>query len=209
MQYWANINGKQFGPVQKDELLGLGLTQESYIWYEGLDEWVQVKSCDELADLFKKEPSIAHDIDLTIGKHDKKSLEDVDDSVKVADTADDDVKLDAAQSEPVPPALPQYPYRYFQPQYAAAQRRSASPVPDEPCPPTYLGWAIATTLLCCQIFGIIAIVYSAKVTTKYNLGDLEGAKKCSDNAALWSILSIVTGIICIPFVIAFQLLSFL
>lgn len=62
-------------------------------------------------------------------------------------------------------------------------------------PSTYLGWNIAATILCCVPAGIVGIIYSSMVRSKYNLGDYQGAAKASSNASLWFILSIVLGII--------------
>lgn len=191
MQYWANINGTQYGPVQKEQLIGLGLTPESYVWRQGLDEWVQVKSFDELADLFPEaqvSPS---------------------DDINDAPIAEEEPvqSSEEQKEEPQPPHLPQQtPYQYQQ-QYAPQQPIMQPVQPSEPCPPTNIAWAILTTILCCQIFGIIAIIYAAQVSSSYHQGNLEKAKKYSDRAAMWSIISIVTGMLYVPFAIAFQFLS--
>lgn len=74
-----------------------------------------------------------------------------------------------------------------------------SPIPgqpnSEPMPDTYLVWSVLATILCCLIPGIVAIVYSSSVSSKYYRGDLEGAKRSSRNAQIWVIVSVVTGII--------------
>ena len=47
---------------------------------------------------------------------------------------------------------------------------------NKPKPPqNYLALAIITTLFCCQIFGIISIIYAAQVNSKYIAGDYLGA----------------------------------
>lgn len=74
------------------------------------------------------------------------------------------------------------------------------------CPPTYLVWAILSTLCCCLPFGIAAIVYASNVKTKFNGGDIEGAMKYSERAALWVIISFVAGLISIPFQIIFSII---
>ena len=194
-QYWANIDGTQYGPVTKDELLGIGLTKKSYIWHEGLDEWIKAEACEELADLFvEKEPPVVLTVDLEIGK------------THGEDAANEDV--DAADDAAVPPQLPQQPLYQPQMQYQQPQCATApTSLQEEPCPPTYLVWGIVSTLMCCQIFGIISIVYGAQVSSKYQQGDIEGAKKYSERAAMWSILSIVVGLITVPFIVAFQIIG--
>ncbi len=47
--------------------------------------------------------------------------------------------------------------------------RSAQPVNNfRPCPSTYFPWAIVTTLLCCFPAGIIALIYSTMVESRYS-----------------------------------------
>ena len=61
--------------------------------------------------------------------------------------------------------------------------------------PNYLPWSIAATLLCCIPGGIIAIVYSSKATNAQNIGNYDVAKKAANNAKLWLIISVVSGLI--------------
>lgn len=56
-------------------------------------------------------------------------------------------------------------------------------------PPNYLVWAILTTILCCLPFGIVSIVFSSQVNTKWSAGDFEGAKTASKNAKTWAWVS--------------------
>lgn len=84
------------------------------------------------------------------------------------------------------------------PQPQASQSSGMPPHPDVKCPPTYLVWAILTTLCCCQPFGIVAIIYAANVESKYNRGDVEGAINNSEKAALWVILAFVIGMATLP-----------
>lgn len=67
--------------------------------------------------------------------------------------------------------------------------------PTEPMPPSYFVWAVVLTLACCLIPGIIAIIYSSQVSTKYYVGDIEGAKRSSRMTEIWLIITIVAGIV--------------
>ncbi len=67
--------------------------------------------------------------------------------------------------------------------------------PPDPMPPTYLVWSVVTTILCCLIPGIVAIIFSAQVSTKFYQGDIEGARRASRNAEIWIIISFVLGVI--------------
>lgn len=61
--------------------------------------------------------------------------------------------------------------------------------------PTYLPHAILSTLLCCLPFGIVAIVYAAKVGTMQAVGDYEGATRASDQARMWCWISFGLGLV--------------
>ena len=66
---------------------------------------------------------------------------------------------------------------------------------SEQMPPTYLVWSIIMTILCCTIPGIVAIIFSAKVSSKYYEGDFDGARRASHNAEIWIIISFVLGVL--------------
>lgn len=68
----------------------------------------------------------------------------------------------------------------------------------QPKPPqNYLALSIISTLFCCQIFGIIAIIYASQVNSKYIAGDYQGDQSASNNAKIWSFLSIGIGLLII------------
>jgi len=58
-----------------------------------------------------------------------------------------------------------------------------------PMPETYLWQAIVATVCCCQIPGIVAIVFAAQVSSKYATGDYYGAQKASDTAKTWCLVA--------------------
>jgi hypothetical protein len=64
-----------------------------------------------------------------------------------------------------------------------------------PKPDTHLGLAIASTLLCCWPVGIVAIINAAQVSSKYNAGDIAGARNASENAKKYATISFVLGLI--------------
>ena len=72
-----------------------------------------------------------------------------------------------------------------------------------PKPDSYLVWAILTTLFCCLPFGIISIVYAAKVDGLWTAGDQGGARAASDNAKKWAIISAVAGAVLLALWFAF------
>ena len=66
--------------------------------------------------------------------------------------------------------------------------------PQSP-PPNYLVFAILTTIFCCQILGIVSIVFAAQVNSRWNSGDFQGALDASKNAKLWSWIAFGSGLI--------------
>ena len=62
-------------------------------------------------------------------------------------------------------------------------------------PPTFMIWAILSTICCCLPAGVVAIIFSSQVSSKYFARDYEGARKASERTEMWIIASIVLGII--------------
>lgn len=98
------------------------------------------------------------------------------------------------EGTPVPPpiyaAVPQAPT----PTQASAAEGNTD-YHRRPMPQTFMLWSILATILCCMPAGVVAIIYSAQVSSKYFAQDYEGARRCSHKAEIWIIASIVTGVI--------------
>lgn len=95
---------------------------------------------------------------------------------------------------------------------ASTPRPAPAPAPDPSgerpeMPPTYLLWAILSTICCCLVTGIVACYYASKVSPLYNRGDFEGAKKASEKAGWWVVITFVAGLIWTPFYTLYTLLS--
>ena len=105
----------------------------------------------------------------------------------------------------VPPIPTNSPSNFITPAGPAGPAASVSPaapvvpssmsVASEQMPPTYLAWSVIMTILCCTIPGIVAIIFSAKVSSKFYEGDIEGSRRASHNAEIWIIVSFVLGVI--------------
>ena len=65
----------------------------------------------------------------------------------------------------------------------------------KPAVPNHMVLAILTTIFCCLIGGIVAIIYSAQVNTKLAQGDIAGAQSASKTAMGWIIVNIVIGLL--------------
>lgn len=66
--------------------------------------------------------------------------------------------------------------------------------PAPPKPDTYLVWAILSTILCCLPFGVVSIVYAAKVDSLYYSEHYVEANDASNKAKNWAIASICTSL---------------
>ena len=52
MQYYMIIGGNQTGPFSKEQLVYNGLTPQTPVWREGMQNWIPAEQLPELADLF-------------------------------------------------------------------------------------------------------------------------------------------------------------
>lgn len=77
---------------------------------------------------------------------------------------------------------------------------------SEPVPPNYFVLSIVMTLLCCTPAGIVAIVFSSMVNSRYYSGNVEGAKRASRNAEIWIIVSFCLGVLSTTLYLPFSML---
>lgn len=117
------------------------------------------------------------------------------------------IDFDASRLPSTPPPVPEEEAAkaaanvYVAPAGERRERKSADKMP-----PTFMLWSILSTIVCCFIPGIVAIIMSAQVSSKYFSGDEEGAIRASHNAEKWIIASIVFGVVSATLYIPFTLL---
>ena len=70
-----------------------------------------------------------------------------------------------------------------------------SSYPNGRPPRTWLVESILVTVFCCLPFGIAGIVNAAKVESRFNYGDIAGAKSSSDEAGKWTKIGFWIGVI--------------
>ncbi len=186
--YWIIVNGQPRGPFTPEEIAELGVVSPSLkVWHKGLPEWVTITEVPELASLL---PEDAATVDPVVSEAEEVT------AVEVEAEA-------SAEAEPQP--QPQQTYA------SASWGAAPSPTPSqqssvsaaEPMPQTYLPWNVLATVCCCLPAGIIGIIFSARVSKKYNEGDIEGARRASEGAAWCLMISIVLGLVCWPFQMLF------
>lgn len=86
----------------------------------------------------------------------------------------------------------------------APQPREAAPAER---PATYLGWAIAATLCCCIVTGVVAIIYASKVNPAWDMGHYDEALRASERAGMWCVISFVAGLVWAPFSMLYSMLT--
>lgn len=64
-----------------------------------------------------------------------------------------------------------------------------------PKPNNWLVPAILVTLFCCNLLGIVGVVYAARVDTKYAHGDYAGAAEDARQARLWTLIPLIIGVV--------------
>lgn len=62
-------------------------------------------------------------------------------------------------------------------------------------PQNYLVMAILVTIFCCWPLGIPAIIFAAQVNSKFSQGDYAGAEDASKKAKMWSMISLIAGLV--------------
>lgn len=95
----------------------------------------------------------------------------------------------------VPPPIPVGHGRIYATPQNTQQHTPQSPQDIPPMPPTYLLWSVLALVLCCMIPGIVAVIFSAQVSSRYYRGDIEGSRRASRMAEIWIIVSFVLGVL--------------
>ena len=178
MEIYIHANGSNKGPYSLEQLKDLGISPDTPVWYNGLPDWTPAGVAPATRELF-----FAPSPDKAI----------------VPEEPSAEAQATPASGESAPP-IPggQQGYNpnqgYYGQQGYNPQGYPYGPGQQGP-PPSYLAWAIISTLCCCIPFGVVAIVYASKVNSLWARGDMYGAQKASERAQLWTILAIVLGLL--------------
>ncbi len=97
------------------------------------------------------------------------------------------------ESQPAP-YQQQYQTEHRAPYQAPQYYPSTPPYGTVPRVPSYMGWAIATLILCFWPTGIVAVVYASQVGSKLSLGDIAGAQESSRKAKTWCWVTFGIGV---------------
>lgn len=194
IQYWINQNGIQTGPHTFIELQQMEITPAAYVWRAGMDDWKPITAIPELVSLYTHQAQAEAQPEATLSEPVTDSHEPV--------AGLPEVPTGEPEVAPAPAFTPPTA------QQATSQQPAALPeeaMPQPECPPTNLVWAILSTILCCLPLGVVAIIYSTKVSQKYRQGDIKAAQHYSEVSAWWCIGTIIGGIVLSPFVSLIQM----
>lgn len=212
MNYWIIVDDHHEGPYSAAQLVEAGLTADTLVWTEGLTDWTPAIEIAELAAMIENrsvhpqqhpEPEAAVEVESEVDAAVEQQSE-VEQEVLAKEQNDEcerphssgvDEKIvveDFSENhrEEVVNVYMEQPQQQCQPVAA---------VEVEPCPPSYIAWAIIVTLLCCTIVGIPAIILASMTKSAYYRGEIEKSKRYSEWSQWLIIASIVLGAMSWPF----------
>lgn len=197
MKYWINIDGIQQGPLSYEQLAEMKFNPEdAYVWHNGLDDWRKIGDVPELAQIASTAAVRYCAMQPDAAQPQQQSEPESDEEMHTSAGA---VPPPLPHTEATVPPIP--------PMQAPLMHAVPQPMPqmENKPQPTYLIWAVVVSLLCCQITGVISLVYAALASSANSSGAYYKAKKYSETARLWIIVSIALGLVYMPFAILFAL----
>ena len=176
------------------------VNENTKVWFEGLPKWYPAGYLDELKPLF--DGSLARSLSEAAQKAEPEpaEAETEADNTGTADTETADNTIVEAEEAVV---VEEEEHENPRDKYAPGRRVNRNTLPDEPCPPTYLGWTIFLTICCCSPVSLAGLVASICVSSFYNSGKLDRARKASDIAAWLVMIAFALGFIPVMLMSAF------
>ena len=206
MKIWIYIDGAQKGPFSEHELLEMNIVPSTPVWFEGMPKWLPAAEVPEMQPILNREPlsSAAEAAEET--EKEKAADETADEALEEAVEERIEEKVEEAPSEePAEAVVEEIIVEAPVSRYAPGQRRvKPASLPDEPCPPSYIGWSIFLTICCCSPISIGSLVASIFVTSYYNSGKLEKSKRASEWAAWLIMTAIALGFLPVMIMSAFS-----
>lgn len=181
MNYWFIIDDTRIGPLTLSEVERLDITPLTPTWRDGMPDWLNAADVPEVAEILARKG-----YELYPGARRANP---------VATEADPYRSACQPCSEPVKV--------HYTP---VAEPTSAYAGQPEQLPASHMVWSILVTILCCLPLGIVAIIYSSKVSAANSVGDIEKARRMANRADWFIILSIVLGLLSLPVSLAFNIL---
>lgn len=194
MKIWIYADGAQKGPFSEEELRALNISSTTPVWYEGMPKWLPAAEVPAVmaiieGDKASEDASVQDSVE--VSENVPASETETEEKAEVA------VSENGASAEETVVAAVEEPVQEQKPvsKYAPGQRASKiyRERPEEPCPPTYLGWSVFLTVCCCSPVSLASLIASIFVTSYYNKGDLRKSQRASEWAAWLIMIAIALG----------------
>lgn len=171
--YFIDPQRQRRGPIEESQLLAAGVTADTYVWKVGMEQWEKAGTVPSLRYIFVGEAAVP-----------PRPSSEIRETSRHNPPRASTVIREISRQQGTGPDTGQ------QQQYAQAPHQQPSV-----CPPSYLALAILSTLLCCLPFGIVAIVFAAKVSGLWRQGRYDEAQSASNTAKNWVIASVVCALV--------------
>lgn len=210
-EFFIVLNQVTTGPiVGLENLQQYPIEPDTPVWYEGIDDWKPALIAPLTAQLFNPDSDFFRAME--IQQQINLQAQAASDSSTPPPIPSRPVPTPEADQPPTIPAIPAHEksniaqtpdvpnvapapkaqrpgYQPLNTQYEA----NAAEIPARP--KTYLAWAIVTIVVFNLLCGVIALIYSIKVRSKYRRGNYIGAERCSNTTQWWIAGGITLGII--------------
>ncbi|MCQ2249607.1 MAG: CD225/dispanin family protein [Bacteroidales bacterium] len=193
MEYFYIENNSQMGPLSVD-LLITQIKPDTKVWCPGMSDWTRASEVPELA--------LAMGLDHQEPQDLSGYPPNVEASSQYQGGNSNSPEYQTHQQQPTGlgqnvsggyPAAPNNANTYMQNgAYNNGANNNGMRKPDN-----YLVLAIISTVLCCWPAGIVSIVKAAKVDSCWARGEFDEARRNSDEAKKWAIISIVVALLVI------------
>ena len=209
MKYYIAENGQPAGPFEVNELLAHGMTVNSQVWCETMENWTAAGQVPELMPLLGIEPQPAVLPEQPAYQPEQQAYQPEQPAYEPQQQAYQpqqqayQPQQQAYQPQQQQAYQPQQqPYQQGQPSGGYAQPQYAQPQYAQPLPASTKNWmtesvliVILSAMCCCNpislITGIVAIVNAGKVKSAYERGDMFTAQESSKSAKTWTLISLV------------------
>lgn len=197
-KYFYTDGTNKYGPFSLEELKEENISKNTLVWFQDIEDWTPAGQVEELNEIFVTTPPITH----------KEKIEYSEIIVKNNSTG--------IVERVSPERFKEMTQLYGEDKYTILSyidkngnkisANSSSEKSQKP-PKTYLVESILVTMFCCMPLGIVGIVNAAKVESRFYAGDIEGAKRASEEAEKWTKIGFWIGII-VAFVYVIVLLFY-
>lgn len=172
--YYVDANNQSVGPFSVEDLVKR-ITPESFVWTEGMANWVKANTVAEVMGAFNAGRQPQQYQQPQYGGQQQ-------------------YQQPNCQQQPQYGGPPQQQYQqqlnYQQPQYQQYGNPMSNAKPNN-----YLVWSILSIILCCWPVGVAAVVYAAKVDSLWGQGRYDESRAASEKAKNLTIISAICGVV--------------